>query len=227
MSYAETAATPDKDKVVLFEATPITDIDVLLERAKNGITDRQNESQPTPSVVQISNKALLQEDEFSLEEIEYYSTTQKIREIKQDQTTVETFSTTNFAILSADDKYQTKPDTSGGVVAYSTVSYDVIYANNLENYKLLSVTGGWNVHDSSISLSNRTVTYGASGNGMGGGAYLTQKRGPYTVSVNAFSYAAPSEWVYITEPQSTVGVTSQVTLSRGSSTWQLLFPLVL
>ncbi|WP_342436672.1 hypothetical protein NSS79_25570 [Paenibacillus sp. FSL L8-0436] len=227
VSYAETAALPDKDEVVLYEATPITDMEVLFERAKNGITDLPlSKSAEEPSIKQIlnNNKSQIQaEPEIGV--VEYFSTTQKVKAVKIDEKIVDTFSTTSFAILADGSKNETKWDSSGGVVAYSTVNYDTLTQNNIKHYKLVSVTGGWNIHDSSINLSNRTVTYGATGNSLGGGPYLSQIGGPHSISVNAFSFAAPTSWYYIAQPSSTIGVTSQVTLSRNSSTWQLLFPL--
>jgi len=220
------ASSPEEKEIVLFEAEPITDVEVLLERAKNGISDSNGEiatftNKPSLSVQSIKTTGVEDEDEFKQD---FYETTQKLKVVQKGDDIIETYNTTSFAVLSEGRKYETQPDSSGGVVAYSTVTYDRVPNGHLALYKLIKVSGGWNVHDSSISLSNREYTYGASGNSVNG-APVSQSSGPQsTGELNAFQQNAPSAWVYVDSVDLLMGVTSVVDLSRGtSSKWKLTF----
>lgn len=223
-SASSFAATPEEKEVILFEAEPITDIDVLLERAKNGITDSTGKvttfSKKPSLKIQALNESAASE-EF---EQETFETTQKIKVTQKGSEITETYNTTEFVVLSEGRKYETQPDSSGGVVAYSTVTYDRVPHGNLYLYKLIKVSGGWNVHDSSIILSNREYTYGASGNNITG-SHVEQASGPHsTGELNAFQQTAPTSWVSVDSSDLLMGVTSFVDLSRGtSSKWKLVF----
>lgn len=219
-SYAETAATLDTDAVVIFETAPITDIDVLFERARNGITDA---TAPTLNQsMTLSSKSLNVPVKEADEEVdvEYYSTSQKVKAVQQGEDVTESYITTSFSVLTAGSKYETTPDQSLGVVAYSTINYDRTTNGNLYNYKLISVTGGWNPHDSTISLSNRIVRYGITGNKSGGG-FVNNQSGNVAVSVNAYGFTAPTSWGTVETSFMTMGSNSSVTLTRGSSQWVL------
>ncbi|PQP83203.1 hypothetical protein C0Q44_00250 [Paenibacillus sp. PCH8] len=227
------SADSTQEEVLLFEEEQITDIDTLIERAKNGITDIPvNESKR--SIISLkSNKSIAntqslaqstETDELVLEE--QYETTQKIKTVQKGNEITETFSTTTIAVLADGSSYQTQPDSSGGVVAYSTVTYDKRQQNNLDTYKLIKVSGGWNRHDSSINMNDRWYTFGASGNSFDGGFAVTQASGKNETSLNAFQKNAPSSWKYVVKDNSTFfvfGVTSSITLTRGtSSKWNIL-----
>lgn len=218
ISYADNNNLTNEDKeTVIYQATPITDINILFERAKKGITDIE---ETVPSQKLIIESAIGQNLSKEENAVEYYTTTQKIKAVKKGEEVTETYATTNFAIMSAGSVYQTTPDSSGGVVAYSTINYDRQTNNGLFTYKLISVTGGWNPHDSTISLSNRIVRYGISGNKPGGGN-VNEQSGDIPISVNAYGFSAPSTWGYVETSWMILGSTSEVTLTRGGSQWLL------
>ncbi|WP_337034737.1 hypothetical protein [Paenibacillus illinoisensis] len=224
------SADSSDEEVVLFEEEQITDIDALIERAKNGITDIPvNES--NRSIVSLeSNKSIAntqsltqstESDEFVVKE--QYETTQKIKAVKKGNEITETFSNTSIAIMAQGQKYQTKPDSSEGVVAYSTVTYDTVTKNNLDTYKIIKVSGGWNRHDPTINMTDRKYRFGVTGNSFEGGTAVSWNSGTIETSLNAFQQNAPTSWGYVVDDSiMAAGVTSTITLSRGtSSKWEL------
>ncbi|WP_434750059.1 hypothetical protein [Paenibacillus amylolyticus] len=226
------SADPSREEVVLFEEEQITDIDTLMERAEKGITDIPvNESiqsiislEPDKSFANARSFTQINDsDEFVLEE--KYETTQRIKVVQKGNDITETFSTTNIAVLAANSSYQTQPDSSGGVVAYSTITYDKVVQNNLNTYKLTKVSGGWNRHDTKINMTDRNYTYGATGNSFEGGFLVQQTSGQINTTLNAFQANAPTSWKYVVKDSLlTFGVSSQVSLSRGTgSKWKLIF----
>ncbi|WP_067843690.1 hypothetical protein [Amphibacillus sediminis] len=115
------------------------------------------------------------------------------------------------------DKGDEEYDSSYGVRAYSRIYYDRYTERGVTMAKLTKVTGGWNVYDSSISLSSRRVRYGASG--WPGVQHSYTK---YPTS-NSYTYNLPSstKGVALTGTYH-IGTNSHVTLKRGTrSTWTL------
>lgn len=224
VSFAKASDTSQEEGVVLYETEQITDIDLLLERAKNGISDLESTPTQKLTLKSESSNSLIERSQVNQsleEEVDYYSTTQLLKVVQKGEDITETYSTTSIGILAAGSIYQTTGDSSGGVVAYSTVNYDRTTNGGLFVYKLVSVTGGWNPHDSSISLSNRTVRYAISGNKYGGG-FTSQTSGNIAVSANAFGFAAPTSWDSVESSSMIMGVTTDVKLTRGSTQWSLL-----
>lgn len=205
------------EEVVIYEAQVITDIDVLFDRAVNRVSDTADNFGKNLTMGITSNSS------DSVDEVvKYYSTAQKVREVRRGNEVVETFNTTSFGVLSAGNKYQEKDDATYGVRAYSTISYDKVTSGIISSYKLLTVSGGWTVFDSQLKLSDRKVTYGASGNSLNGGPYTTQASGNLFPTSNSFSYNAPTSWYYIEDASKIFGMNSWVTIKRGtSSVWEV------
>lgn len=227
VSFATPVEVPKDTEVVLYQAEQITDIDLLLERAKNGISDLESTStQKQKLTLKLENNNSLIEKSLvnqKLEEGELYSTTQLLKVVQKGEDVTETYSTTSIGILSAGSLYGTTDLLDGGVVAYSTVNFDRTANGGLYVYKLISVTGGWNRHDNTILLSNRIVKYAISGNKNGGG-FASHSSGNIAETVNAFGYAAPSTWNSFESSNMIMGVTTEITLTRGSQQWLLLHP---
>lgn len=115
------------------------------------------------------------------------------------------------------DKGDSKWDDSSGVQAYSRVYYKTKTEGNRPYGKLTKATGGWNVADPSISLTNRIVRYGTIGWPAGDSQSVTKYP-----SNNSFNYNAPSNWQYVNmNAMYQIGVNSTVTLKKGSSSWTL------
>ncbi|WP_339287593.1 hypothetical protein [Paenibacillus sp. FSL E2-0201] len=228
VSFATPVEVSKDTEVVLYEAEQITDIDLLLERAKNGISDLESTSTENQKMTLKSenNNSLIEKSIVNQkleEEVELYSTTQLLKVVQKGEDVTETYSTTSIGILSAGSLYGTTDILDGGVVAYSTVNFDRTPNGGLYVYKLISVTGGWNRHDSTLSLSNRIVRYAISGNKNGGG-FASHSSGDIAETVNAFGYAAPTTWSSVESSSMIMGVTTEVTITRGSQQWLLRHP---
>lgn len=115
------------------------------------------------------------------------------------------------------DQGTSKWDSSYSVQAYSRFYYKTKVVKSTTRGKVTKVTGGWKIADSSVKLSGRKVTAGTSGFPS-----LTQSK-TYSPTSNTFSYDTPTSWDYVSlEVGHTMGVNTQVTLKRGtSSSWTL------
>lgn len=91
--------------------------------------------------------------------------------------------------------------------------------------KITKVTGRWDVIDTSIKLSNRSVSANMTGTIMkanGGPDFKLQKRS-WTTSKNTFTFKPSPQFVKVSiDHAGTIsGVSSKATLRRGSSVWNL------
>lgn len=173
---------PAQDKI-LIEKAEITDTEVLFTRAINNVSDVQIRPEATAQLINTGSSTKL--------DLEVYSTTQLLKEVKKDDgTVVSTCAITVFATLPND-----KWDVAGGLRAYSTVYYDIVKDQyQMQFYDLYKVTGGWDRYDSTYSLSGREVSVGLVGGGMGGGVTTNQVMYKYPSS-NSFTYYTPSSWI--------------------------------
>jgi len=157
-----------------------------------------------------------------------------LRAVKKGDKIIESYKVVTLTIVSDEDedegivaplaegsKSESRWDTAGGVRAYSTVNYDRSIDGNLYLYKLTSVSGGWERHDSSYVLSDRKVNYGATGTTKEGG-FANQSSGFLYPTSDTYSYTAPSNWVPVWQSYMIFGTNSWVTIKRGtSSEWEL------
>lgn len=125
---------------------------------------------------------------------------------------------------SSGSKSDSSYDNSYSVYATISINYNTTSSNGKTGYLLKSVTGSWQIKDSSVTLSNRNVIYACTGltlNGSFNNSQYVQKN----LSSNSFSYNTGfSSYVINDEKQAlgTMGATSSVTLKHGSnSTWNL------
>jgi hypothetical protein len=113
-------------------------------------------------------------------------------------------------------------DSTLGVKAYST-----IYVNKTTNSQgtwldLQSVIGGWEIHDSTYSLTNKRVRLAQIGVGANGNVYKTLDKYPSSLT---WSYPAPPEWPPVSADTwgagtAYVGAGQYTTINRGSTSWQ-------
>jgi hypothetical protein len=218
-SFAQSTSFDEK---IIYKAKEITDINLLYERAKNGVTDKKDDNFKED----VSIMGAVSEND----EIRKFSTTQKLLEVEKNNETTESFKTVSFVVVSEKhdngiirpfgSKDEEQWDGAYGIRAYSTVYYTRSTNGNLYTYTLNSVSGGWDNIDSQYSLSGRHVRYGVSGNRAGGGVVL-EHEDKYPTG-NTFSYTATSAMSYPVESRVIMGLNSYITIKRGtSSTWEL------
>ncbi|MBG9792797.1 hypothetical protein ABD76_09970 [Paenibacillus dendritiformis] len=112
---------------VLFEAAEIKDVETLINRAKNGVSDIPHATVTLDAVVtKVKGSSIIEE------KIETYSTTQKIKAVRfTSGALTESYVTTRVALIASDgSQYKADNDASLGVKAYSTVYWDYVTINN-------------------------------------------------------------------------------------------------
>lgn len=213
----------------------ITDLGILYERATKGITDIEDNQKLLAKLVN--------EDNQKEENIETYSTTQKLKEIKYKSGKKEIqYVTTYFAniehenfentmkkaskvsILGSGDVGKTEIHSTTAFQATSRYYYSTITENNNEYIKVTKATGSWVRLDNTFSYSERTVAIGSSGAPYGGGVWATQNTlNTYNLPDTTLSFALlpPTSWKYVAEATGTYGVTTTIKIHRGYpvTTW--------
>jgi hypothetical protein len=196
------------------------DLNKLYKKAVNGESDINPTELKEDLDISITNEADNKEEKVDVDVTA--ELTKKV--VKEDGTIVESYTVTAFTdisesigIMSSGSNRTDAWDSSGGVKGWSQYNYDKQVKGDYTYQDLQSVSGGWSVADSSITISSREVLYGATGPRMSDGSYVTQRQRMYPTG-NSFSYTAPSKWepVRITHA---VGVTSYAYLARGGSKW--------
>lgn len=205
-SYAIENIDLSKEPTVLFEADEITDLDAIIDRAK----EEQNNS------TFIKESGIITLSNGEQEEIPMLKTTQLLKiEHYSDGIIKKDYATS--AIIEPDyitDQYREKY--SLGVTAYSTIYYSIITQQGIDYYYLSHVTGGW-VASYSSTVTNREVIISGNGHVSGGGS-SNKKLTKYPTS-NSFNYSCPSDWPPVAASMySGPGVTTTATVSNGGST---------
>lgn len=216
------------DEKTVFETEPITDLDILYDHAKNGISDK---------IENMNTKAVLQKiGSNKLSEIDIVQTTQCIKITEDDKGQKQTsYATTIFASIpnlpSLRESYDEYDDDEDEDSTYSVRAYSIIYWNEYEDQAQLlygnleKVTGGWQILDSRVYLSNRHVINGQTGWTMNNG-WKEYQQNNYPSSLT-YSYTTPSSWLPVkfnpSAPQMDLGSTSNVTITFGSDSWNFQF----
>ncbi len=129
--------------------------------------------------------------------INQYKTAQLLQVAKQDDgSSVETYAITTMVTASSYDysQYDSQWDKYGGVKAYSTLYVDYwTDSRDVRYWDIISVDGGWDVSDSTYTLSGLKVSIGQNGLPPSSIA-VTQAKDFYPTS-RTYSYNYPSEWV--------------------------------
>ncbi len=125
---------------------------------------------------------------------------------------------------SSGSKSDSAYDNSYSVYATISINYNTTTSSGKTGYLLKSVTGSWQIKDSSVTLSNRNVIYACTGLTLNGSYNLNQYV-EKNISSNSFSYSTGFSSYVINDSGydlGTMGATSSVTLKHGSSsTWNL------
>lgn len=208
---------------VLSEEVEIKDIDELFERAKENVNDLD------ANVIEDKLDASLTKEGGGASEtaVDLISTSQllKVSE-KNDGTRLEEFAVTAFTAdvgqqmaSGSSSRSASLWDESYSVRAYATYYFTRHVKGDYTYHDITRATGGWERADTSVTISQKKVIYGASGQRLKDSGYVQQSQTMYP-SGNTFAYNAPSSW----EPVITlhgVGVSTWVTMNRGRSTWTL------
>jgi hypothetical protein len=113
---------------------------------------------------------------------------------------------------------QNNNDWDESISVYGTLT--ITYTRTGAYYLITNVAGGWTISDSSVSLSNRIVNYAC----YDPTTYDTQNKEKKPTS-NSFSYATGfTKSAESTSEGVVIAANSRVTLTHGSSVWQLQIP---
>lgn len=223
--FASEAQPNEKEKKTIYKAEEIKDFDKLLERAQKGKGDL------SPFEIKSESKFINKETKEA-KKVETYKTIQLLEVITDGQETEEKYAATVIDIVNIDvspmgtgseNDYTWDGDTFN-VKAYSTIYYSYLYddAGN-KYYKMTRGTGGWEIHDPSVSISGRNVYLAQMGVNRNGGLFATYDMPIQYPSLNSFSYNTGTNWDYVMLGfgGSALRLDSNVVVKRGTSTWQL------
>ncbi len=213
------------DKTLTYSEKQITDVDSLYNMAESGISDVAENSNDVATVTNPETG----EEEF----LETMSTTQLV-EVKQARNeSEETYVKTTFikepepeseVIQTRSSKNEGAYDKTGGVRAYSTVTYTTSSGDGKFTYiKMTKMSGGFSIKDSSIQITSRSVKMNQYGrlSGKQQGVTNTTSRKPIN---NTFGYSVPN-WPAVGRGSigydTGVGITGN--LKRGTYKWSVNF----
>lgn len=117
-------------------------------------------------------------------------------------------------------QYREAMDKSISVKAYTRVYYQISEENNLDYFRIISVSGGYSDGTDHVKVVSQALRIGCSGWYRGG--YAQQQKN-YKPSTSAWSYNAPSSWHKVAKTGGYyVGSYYSLTLKRFSSnTWTM------
>ncbi|WP_191567440.1 hypothetical protein [Metabacillus idriensis] len=215
----------------------VTDLNELYERALNGISDLPEQEEKTFDSFTSTDLSEINSD-F---ETQTNSTSQLLKVKNVNGKLVETYATTVFQVSQdatdrieqekqdnmirpfaskSDDKW----DSTYGVKAYATITWNNVYdSNQVKHFDLTRVTGGWSYDGAGgYVLSNRSAIVGQVGPGSFGSTSGQSKQ--VATSSNTYSYTVPASWKPVASTKYTsCGVSTNIKISRGSSSWTLPF----
>jgi len=221
----------------------ITDLNILFENAKKRKSDL-NEEQLEKLASKAELKANSKKSNSPDPKMETFETAQllEVREyesgIVEEDYAVTTFvivdeptTTVSAASSEGGSQYRYKWDSTLGVKAYSTVYYRIVSdPRGSRHWDITSVSGGWQVEESTYILSGMKVVVGQNGWSYWGGTVSGQTITKYPSS-RTYSYTVPDSWVPVvasgsfSPTGSGVGTHSTVTIKRDSpyntSSWTL------
>lgn len=219
----------------------VMDIDKLYENAKTGISDLSpSKMNDILSNVSVELNTDTNKKTFGLNEtngevepsIQTYATANMIESSEEtSEYAITVFSditlqefpiqsdviNPEISLFSSGQWSDDKLDSSISVKAYTTIYVEAKDVNGTEHLRLTRTTGGWNILDSSVTLSDRHVTYGTSGASLSQDQSITR-----AILANTFDIKPPKPFKFVnSELQYVIGSTSTATLTRGKTTWKL------
>lgn len=204
----------DRGKVV-FEKAPITDVDVLHDRALRGISDL------SPGAIRASST--LTDPSGETLDVPVLVTAEKIREVQYDDgSELTTYSVTSIGILAVGSVTIEEYDSSVSWRCVNKLYYDEYKDASGQDWgKLTKGSVAYYQLDSQVSGSNAKMTLYQKGQ-LSSGSYFNQST-DLTIGVPSLgtTYSKSVSWPYI-KMWSCPGqyeVRSDIDLKRGSSTW--------
>lgn len=154
LSLSTSSVYAQSDADMSSESTKISDLTVLFERAKEGITDLQmTKTDPT----------FIKSQHGKTGKVERFETTQLLSSTTKNGDTTKNYSTTIFNTLSTRSSGGDKWDDSYGVKAYITIDWTSGTYQNIATASINNVSGGWLISDSWLSISNLSLTINQNG----------------------------------------------------------------
>lgn len=187
----------------LFSAPEITDVNVLMNRAKAGVTDLPGDAE----MFQLTAR-----DSAGIEIlIPMLATTQKLAVLRHENGGLETqYVTTAFADIVFDKDgrpsplwtdYQTISEVDVSISYRHTLTqyYSTTTSENKTYVKVDKYTAKWEQLDSQVIAKNAGILAGANGPRLGGGwTYDTEERTiGYPTSGTTYTLTVPSTWGYV------------------------------
>ncbi|WP_368490859.1 hypothetical protein [Clostridium sp. BJN0013] len=238
-----TSLKEDAKLVTVYQKSEIKDINTLFYRAKNNINDSYNDSNVATnsndpsnefnSTLSIANNSTRENLNINKD----YSTRQLLK-VEKNTTTGEQINhyaetiivpmevNSNNELVAISPQvigsiYDSSYDSSSYcVLTYGTIYYDTVQYSGYNNHTyraLKSVSGGWNILDSSVSVRNkhvRTVTHG----GLMNGSYDTEPEKHFYPTGSTFYYDVSMNYVDIDVAYG-LGMIVTSTVNRGGSSW--------
>lgn len=221
----------NEEYIVAEEFEEITDLDVLYQRAKNGVNEDMSVN------IDLKLNAVNVSPLGPGLETEDYTTSQLLKvETNDDGEVMETYATTTFTDVydtsnvsinpyGSGSSYQDQLDPTLGLRAYSTVYYNTLTKSGVSHRDLTKVSGGWSILDSKYAITNQKVTYGAKGWSRYEGGTNGQSATKYP-NGRTFSYTVPSSWNPVASTGGngqTFGVTTFVKIHKPNYSWNYTF----
>jgi hypothetical protein len=210
---------------VIFSKAEIKDKDLLLERAKKGISDSDISKLPAS----LKNQHfVLTDNKGNKKPIKTVLTTQLLSEVQTPEGNIQNYalnvisdnkvSSVISPLATGGSQSNDGYDATYGVQSYSTIYYSIVFASP-NQMRLDRVTGGWSLLDGSLALSNKSVVYGTTGTGTNS-LPVTQSATKYP-SGWSFDYSTGfSKYVLAGGTwRPVIGATTKCTISRGGSSW--------
>jgi len=180
---------------IVYEQKEITDKEILLERAKKGISDTDNNE---IKEIDVKNART-----GEVKKAKLYTTTQKLKaEMLTSGGTRETFATTTIAEYDG-SRSNSGDDESYSVKAYSTFYWNEENHNNIKHLRLINATGSWVSSDSQIRTlyhKARLLAFGWTFEGI-----WSSQQQDFTNVTSSFNVSAPSDWKSISSVQGRYG----------------------
>ncbi|MEK3901998.1 hypothetical protein [Paenibacillus sp. FSL R7-0179] len=229
------STTSNDEYEIIYQKEEITDSTLLLERAKNGITDKATDSVARSAVNEIKGKITNAETNLS-DDLNVYDTVQKLKEYKSKTTdiTYTDYAMTSIAVTPMAGNPNSKSisgwDLHDGVQGFATIYYtteNVSYAGQtLPSVLLTKVSWRFERSDGTIVMPTALYRYGNNGSKITGGPsssnqvyeanYSPVISGETKTIVQNFGWTPvlASSFYY-----PSVGLFVDLTLTRGTSTW--------
>ncbi|MGC7845723.1 hypothetical protein ACP3TJ_01430 [Desulforudis sp. 1088] len=206
---------PDRGGKVVFEKEPITDIDVLYDRAVRGISDL--------SAGAILASSTLTDPSGKSLDVPVLVTAERIREVQYDDgSELTTYAVTSIGILAAGSVTIDEYDSSYSWRCVNKLYYDEYNDPNGQGWgKLTKGSVTYYRSDSQVSGKNAKMTLYENGQAQNG-SFFNQST-TYSIGVPSLgtTYSKSVSWPYI-RMWSCPGlyeVRSDIDLTRGGSTW--------